>query len=207
MQQKDEDVNLEEGGPHGQGEGAFEGMSQSHAAPPSVGHQQLPAQALGGSAGAVAPQGTDGNQGAQIAIRYADGREEVIHVLNPDNVRSVVKADQIIPALSASYPITMKPTPLQSSSVPQLLGADLPSDDVQADSDAADAGTNPSHLQPPPLPSASDPSTSGVPVSSSGQQQDTSGGAKKKKKSKKAGETEYHSLSAPTINQEPPTMR
>ena len=135
----------------------------------------------------------DGNAGAQITIKYADGREEVIHVLNAD-VRSVAKADQVIPALSASYPQTCKPKPLQSSSVPQLIAGQLPSD-VQ------DAPADPSHPQSAEV--GDTPklgSSEGVQVDDQSTQKDEPGGAEKKVQ--KNSEPKYQSMSAPSIDQE-----
>ena len=70
--------------------------------------------------GAAQVQGT-----GQIVIRYPNGKEEIIDVLNIDSVRRVAKAGQVLRSpLSSSYPETAQPHPPSTSSLPAVLQHD-----------------------------------------------------------------------------------
>ena len=72
---------------------------------------------------APAPQNLLGSQeSAKITIQYADRREEVIHVVNPDWVRGVAQAGRIIrphdSGMSSSFLEMSQPHPVSTSSLP-----------------------------------------------------------------------------------------
>ena len=81
----DPDVSMQQGMPVGEPHGELQPAPQAPPVPPAAGVLPFPA-GLQGVEGGVATQGVDPNQGAQITIKYADGREEIIHILNPDNI-------------------------------------------------------------------------------------------------------------------------
>ena len=120
----------------------------------------------------------------QIVIKYPDGREEIINVVNVQSVRQVAKAGQVIPtptgSLSASFPQTSQLHQLSTSSLPAPLRPGV--DDTQESSAQSTAQ---------PVPSTSHT------VSTSKQSADDSE-VKGKKKSKKPA-VKYQSHSAPTI--------
>ena len=65
----------------------------------------------------------------QIVIKYPDGREEVIDVINIDSVRRAAKAEQVLPSLS--FPETVFLQPLKTNSSP-AIPANAPVVDVDA---------------------------------------------------------------------------
>ena len=77
--------------------------------------------------------GIGANTSAELVITYPDGTKEVINVSNVESVRRVAKASQVIPGpgagLSASFPQTSQPQPLDSASLPLMAYRNPSADD------------------------------------------------------------------------------
>ena len=110
--------------PHGQAHQGAVGSQLSTPAPATAPPPTLPL--------APSQQFLGGQASAQITIRYADGRQEIIDVMNVDHVCRVAHSGQVISplqaSLSASHPQTSHPHPISTSSLPAALvqPADLP---------------------------------------------------------------------------------
>ena len=154
-------------------------------------------------AGAQAQMHPPAQGTGQIVIKYPDGHEETINVVNIQSVRQVAKAGQVIPgpggALSASYPQTTHSHQVSTSSLPAALRgggddhAQNPSQLLQADPSVQQDPTGQQGPPPTPQPGASTSAT----VSTSRQSADDTATVAKKKF--RQPEQKYQSHSAPTI--------
>ena len=137
----------------------------------------------------------------QVEFKYPDGTTEVMDLVNGELVRSVARANRRITAPSASYPQTMTPQPLATSSLPAVSAVDpgtglsaaisLPSQSSSQLSDTS-AGRD--------IPDATDPADPTPGTSGSGP-------SRKRKSDGKNVKGKYQSKSTPLVRSTPPPAR
>ena len=146
----------------------------------------------GGNRPPAAPQG-----GAKIVIKYPDGTEEEIDVVNIDSVRRVAKASQVLKppksALSSSFPQTAHVQQHSTSSLPAVLVPNpTQQEEVVVPRDTTEEVTVP--VDNPVQDSTTQTGTGARSKKPTGKTE--SSASKKKSKSKKPQQT-YQSVSAP----------
>ena len=159
---------------------------------------------------APAPQNLLGSQeSAKITIRYADGHEEVIDVINPDQVRRVAQAGRIIRlrdlGMSSSFPEMSQPHPVSTSSLPvafpttsSLLESLAPGahDDVD---DVKDVDRSDTHNQSSGVENVHVSAPAPVPSTSADDGNSKKDQKEEKKKTTKKAKPKYQSHSSPAL--------